>query len=338
MLAEIWFFVLGIFLITYVILDGFDLGLASVIPLISKNDLHRRKLINAIGHVWDGNEVWLIAFGAFLFGIFPVVYAKVFSGMYIPVMLLAFALIFRAVSFEFRSRSESKLWRSIWDWTLAICSLLIMVILIVAGANVMVGVPIQDKTFKMSLPEILNPFAVFTGITVSLALVIHGLVFGMKKTDQDELYNTMKKFTNVLWLIVLALIIIWNIWAFSLYPHIYSNFVKYPLFIIDIIAIITGFVLTLVFVGKDKIREAFISSSVTVGSVVLFFGLSLFPNLVRSNVDEKFNLTVYNSASGETTLALALVVAIIGLVLVGIYQVYVYKVFSGKIKEEDIHY
>lgn len=337
MLAEIWFFVLGVFIIMYVILDGFDLGGAFISPFLSKDDKDRRVILNSIGRVWDGNEVWLIAFGAFLFGVFPLAYARFFSAAYIPVMLLAFVLILRAVAFEFRSQVESKVWKGIWDWVLAISSLLIVIVLSAAGANVMKGVPMTSEPFRLHLFDALNPFALITSITISSLLILHGLLYIANKVE-NELYFRTVSFSKLFWLISGVLFVVWFSFSLVFERQIFSNFIKYPLFVLVPIITVISFVFERVFIGKGDVKSAFAMSLITVGGIVLSFGLSMYPSLIKSSIDEKFNITVYNASSGELTLTIALVVALIGFVLVGIYQTFVYKTFSGKIKDEDIHY
>ena len=337
MLAEIWFFVLGIFLIMYVILDGFDLGGATILPFISDKESDKKIILNAIGRVWDGNEVWLIAFGAFLFGVFPPVYAKFFSGAYIPVMLLAFVLIFRAVSFEFRSKVESETWKKIFDYLLAFSSLLIIVVLSAAGANVLKGLPIGPEGFRLSLIEALNPFAILTALTVISLLILHSLLYLANKTE-GELLNKIISWSKFFWILTLILVVIWGIVIAISGFGIYSNFIKYPILFIEPILTTVFLILALVYLNKENFKLSFLFSSLTVGGSILFFGLSMFPNLLKSSLSENYNLTLYNSASGELTLTIALVVALIGIVLVSIYNIYVYKTFAGKIKEEDLHY
>ncbi len=337
MLAEIWFFVLGFFLIMYVILDGFDLGGAAILPFISNKDSHKRIILNAIGRVWDGNEVWLIAFGAFLFGVFPPVYAKFFSGAYIPVMLLVFVLIFRAVSFEFRSKLENEVWKKLFDYLLSFSSILIIIILSAAGANVLKGLPIGPEGFRLGLLEALNPFALITSIAVLSLLILHSLLYLANKTE-GELLDKIVSWSKLFWISTTILLIIWGIVSATSGYGIYSNFIKYPLLLIEPILTVIFLILSLVYLNKENFKISFLFSSLTVGGSILFFGISMFPNLLKSSLDENYNLTVYNSASGELTLAITLAVALIGIVLVSIYNIYVYKTFAGKIQEEDIHY
>lgn len=337
MLVEIWFFLLGLFLIVYVILDGFDLGGAFISPFLSSDDRDRRAILNAVGRVWDANEVWLISFGVFLFGMFPLAYARFFSAAYIPVMLLAFVLIFRAVSFEFRSQVESKTWRSIWDWVLSISSILIVIILSAAGANIMKGVPMTNEPFRLHLFDALNPFALLSAITVASFVVLHGLLYLANKTE-GSLYNKIISFSKVNWIVSLVLLIVWVIFSMIFERHIFYNFLKYPGFLVVPVIVVIAFLLLRVFLEKENVKSAFGMSIVSIGGAILSFGLSMYPTLIRSSIDEKFNITIYNAASGELTLVIGLVVAVIGLVLVAIYQGFVYKSFAGKIKDEDIHY
>lgn len=337
MLAEIWFFVLGTFLIIYVVLDGFDLGGGFISPFLSKDDNDRRVILNAIGRVWDGNEVWVLAFGVFLFGVFPLAYARFFSAAYIPIMLLAFSLILRAVSFEFRSQVKSRVWREVWDWILAISSMLIVVVFSAAGANILKGVNMTDQPFRLHLLEALNPFALISAVTTLSFVILHGLAYLGNKTE-GQLYNKVLSFSKVFWVSSLSLLLVWFIFSIIFERHIFYNFIKYPLFLIVPAIAVVSFLILRFQIQKEDFKKSFIFSSITLISAILSFGLAMYPNLVRSSIDEKYNITIYNAKSGEITLIVTLVIALIGLVLVGLYQSYVYKVFAGKIKQEDIHY
>ncbi|MCX8029403.1 MAG: cytochrome d ubiquinol oxidase subunit II [Brevinematales bacterium] len=336
-LIEIWFFVLGIFLIVYVILDGFDLGGAIASLFLSKNDNERRIILNAIGRVWDGNEVWLLSFGVFLFGMFPMAYARFFSAAYIPVMLLAFSLILRAVAFEFRSQVESNIWRKTWDWILGISSTLIAVILSVAGANILKGVSMTEEPFRLHLFDALNPFALLSAITTLSFLILHSLAYLSNKTE-GELYNKVIKLSKVFWISSLVLLLVWIVFSSIFEKQVFYNFIKYPLFTIAPIIVVLSFLLVMFFINKGSTKKIFIFSSATLASIILSFGFAMYPNLIKSSIDEKYNITIYKAASGELTLTIGLVIALIGIALVALYQSYVYKVFAGKIKIEDIHY
>lgn len=337
MLAEIWFFVLGTFLIIYVILDGFDLGGGFISPFLSKDDNDRRIILNAIGRVWDGNEVWVLAFGVFLFGVFPLAYARFFSAAYIPIMLLAFSLILRAVSFEFRSQVKSNTWRKAWDWILALSSMLIVIVFSAAGANILRGVNMTDQPFRLHLFEALNPFALLSALTTLSFVVLHSLAYLGNKTE-GQLYSKILSFSKIFWVSSLSLLLIWVIFSLIFERHIFYNFVKFPFFIVFPVMAVISFVILRFQIQKENFKRSFIFSSLTLIFAILSFGLAMYPNLVRSSIDEKYNITIYNAMSGELTLIVALVIALIGLVLVGLYQSYVYRVFAGKIKQEDIHY
>lgn len=338
MLQEIWFFVLGVFLIVYAILDGFDLGGAFISPFLTKDDRERRVILNAIGRVWDGNEVWLVAFGAFLFGMFPVAFAKFFSAAYIPVMLLAAVVILRAFSFEARSQYESIIWRKTWDWVLSISSLLIMAVLAAAAANVMKGTDIgKEEPFRLHLFEALNPFAIVTAVSVVSIFTLHGLLYIANKTE-GELYERALSFSKGAWVVAVLAAAVWLAFSAIFERQVLSNFLKYPIFAVAPILAFASILLTRAYIANKNERRAFMFSSVGVGSVVASFGFSLYPVLIRSYVGEEYNITIYNASSEQNTLLIGLVVALIGFILAPIYQIYVYKTFAGRVKQEDIHY
>ncbi|MGC8869862.1 MAG: cytochrome d ubiquinol oxidase subunit II [Brevinematia bacterium] len=336
MLIELWFFLLGIFLIIYVVLDGFDLGGAFISPIITKEESERRIILNAIGRVWDANEVWLISFGAFLFGMFPLAYAKFFSAAYIPVMLLVFALIFRAVSFEFRSQVNSKTWKSIWDWILSISSLLIIIILSAAGANILKGVDLSDENFRLNLIDALNPFALITALTTTSFIVYHSLLYLSNKTE-GELLNKVKKFSNIFFYLSIVTLILWTIFSLFFEKQIFTNIIKYPLIVIVPTLSILSFIFSKLSYEKNK-KLSFLLSSLNIGGVILTVGLLMYPALIRSSKDPIYDITIYKAASNELTLTIGFIVALVGIILVSIYQYFIYKTFSGTIKSEDIHY
>ncbi|MGB9621923.1 MAG: cytochrome d ubiquinol oxidase subunit II [Brevinematia bacterium] len=336
MLIELWFFLLGIFLIIYVVLDGFDLGGAFISPIITKEESERRIILNAIGKVWDANEVWLISFGAFLFGMFPLAYAKFFSAAYIPVMLLVFALIFRAVSFEFRSQVNSKTWKSIWDWILSISSLLIIIILSAAGANILKGVDLSDENFRLNLIDALNPFALITALTTTSFIVYHSLLYLSNKTE-GELLNKVKKFSNIFFYLSIVTLILWTIFSLFFEKQIFTNIIKYPLIVIVPTLSILSFIFSKLSYEKNK-KLSFLLSSLNIGGVILTVGLLMYPALIRSSKDPIYDITIYKAASNELTLTIGFIVALVGIILVSIYQYFIYKTFSGTIKSEDIHY
>ncbi len=184
-LPVLWFLLVGVLLIGYSILDGFDLG-AGMLLLRAKKDQDRRMILNAIGPVWDGNEVWLLTGGGALFAAFPDVYATVFSGFYLPLMLLLVALIFRAVAIEFRSKEESPKWRSSWDWSFAIASHLIPVLMGVALGNMVVGIPIgADREYMGGFFNLLNPYALIVGITTLALFQMQGSLYLLMKLEGD---------------------------------------------------------------------------------------------------------------------------------------------------------
>jgi cytochrome d ubiquinol oxidase subunit II len=182
-LNTIWFILIGVLLTGYAILDGFDLGVGAL-HLFTKEDIDRRILINAIGPVWDGNEVWLVTGGGALFAAFPDVYATVFSGFYIPFMLLLFVLIFRAVAIEFRSKRESKRWRSMWDKAFSFSSFFIAFLMGVALGNIIVGIPVDStKEYVGGLFNLLNPYSILIGITTVALFMMHGAIYLVMKTE-----------------------------------------------------------------------------------------------------------------------------------------------------------
>ena len=210
MLNTIWFILIAVLLTGYAILDGFDLGVGAMY-LFSSSEEEKRMKLNAIGPVWDGNEVWLLAGGGALFAAFPPVYATVFSGFYLALMLVLFTLIFRAVSLEFRGKVESAKWKNVWDWVFSVCSLIPAVLFGVAVGNIIKGIPV-DKSglYTGNFFTLLNPYAILAGIFTLVAFVMHANAYMLNKTE-GEMQEKLKNWTNKSWI---AFVVLWLITTF----------------------------------------------------------------------------------------------------------------------------
>lgn len=326
-----WFVTLGILLTGYAILDGFDLGVG-MLHLFVKEDNDRRIFMNSIGPLWDGNEVWLVTFGGALFAAFPHAYATAFSGFYIPFMLLLFALIFRAVSMEFRSKRESRKWRSAWDVLFSAASTLAAFLFGVAVGNMMNGLPVgADMEFAGTLLDLLNPFAVFIGFFALATFAMHGSIYLYLKTEGDlqhRIHGWMWRTFGVF----LTMYIFTTIFVLTQMPSAISNFNSVPwawvVVVLNVFAIAN--IPRAIFLGKPF--YAFISSSCTIAALTFLFGFALFPNLVVSTLDPAWSLTIYNAASSEKTLSIMQIIAFIGMPFVLAYTIVVYWIFKGKVK------
>ncbi|MCU0315449.1 MAG: cytochrome d ubiquinol oxidase subunit II [Fimbriimonadaceae bacterium] len=336
-LPVIWYILIGVLFVGYAILDGFDLG-TGMILLTVKGDQKRRILLNAIGPVWDGNEVWLLVGGGALFAAFPDVYATVFSGFYLPLVLLLVGLIFRAVAIEFRSREEGTRWRNTWDISFSVASYVITLLLGVAMGNMVVGIPVDAaKEYTGGFFNLLNPYALVTGITTIALFMMHGTIYLVMKT-QGELQAEMKArvkgamiFFGVMFgLVTMATLVFVPNMAEVIrsMPWLFLLPVALLLFAANIPREIT----------KGRELMAFLSSCGVIVTLLTLFGLGKFPVFVPSLTDPAFSLTVMNTHSTTKTLSIMFIIALIGVPFVLAYTAAIYWVFRGKVKEEQLHY
>jgi len=333
-LNTIWFLLIGVLIIGYAILDGFDLGVG-VIQLFTKDENERRVNINAIGPVWDGNEVWLLTGGGALFASFPIVYATVFSGFYLAFMLLLFFLIFRAVSFEFRKFSETPEAKKKWDLAFALGSTGPALLYGVAIGNIMRGLPIEVVDGKIvshiTFLGLLNPYALLIGLTGFAMFVMHGAIYLTLKTEGSH-QERMIKWANGWWIAFVVLYVVSTIATMFAAPYLFQGIMKNVLFWILLILLLVSIIYVPIGLKAKRFGWTFLSSSATIASVIGLFALSLYPRLVPSNIDlEKFSLTIYNASSSQYTLKTMLIIALIGVPIVLVYTIYVYRVFKGKV-------
>lgn len=326
----IWFLLVGILIIGYAILDGFDLGVG-VIQLLTKDKDEKKININAIGPVWDGNEVWLLTGGGALFAAFPIVYATVFSGFYLALVLVLAALIFRAVSFEFRKYVETEKARGYWDFSFAIGSTLAALLFGVAFGNILGGLPLdKNGNYLGTFLSLLNPFALIVGILSVVMLTLHGAIYLTLKTEGKQ-KEKMVSLINKLWIAFVVLYFVATIAALFAAPFLFVGILKNPLFWILLIAVGASIVSIPVLVKAGKNGYAFLSSSVMIASMILLSAISLFPRLVPSSIDLAYSLTIYNSSSTQGTLFTMLIIALLGMPFVVGYTIFIYRVFRGKV-------
>lgn len=337
-LNTFWFGMLGVLLSGYAILDGFDLGVGTL-HLFARGDENRRVLMNSIGPVWDGNEVWLVTFGGALFAAFPNAYAAAFSGFYLPFILLLFALIFRAVAMEFRSKRSAKAWRSSWDVAFCVSSALAAFLFGVAVGDMMRGIPIgQNMEFQGTLLDLLHPYALLVGAMTLSMFAMHGAIYLYLKTE-GELQETVRGWFWPAFGIFLTLYMLTTIATLAGVPNALKNFSDFPgvwgLVGLNVLAIAN--IPRAIYKGMPA--YAFLSSACTIAALVFLFGFALFPNLVASSIDpDQFSLTVYSAASSQKTLAIMRTIAFLGLPFVLSYTVAIYWVFRGKVRVGKFSY
>jgi cytochrome bd ubiquinol oxidase subunit II len=326
----IWFLLVGVLLTGFAVLDGFDLGVG-IWHLKSKGDTERRTLLNAVGPVWDGNEVWLLTGGGAIFAAFPPVYASVFSGFYLAMMLLVLCLVARAVSLEFRSKEESPKWRSLFDGVFSISSMIASLLFGVALGNILRGIPLNENgDYTAGFLDLLNPYALLIGLTGFFMIAFHGANFIVVKTPND-LERRAKSWARLSGIVYLALFIIASAWSIAFMPQRLENFFSVPvLFLIPAVALLS-IIASLYFGGKDRRKAAFVLSGVSIASMMGITGASLFPTLVPALNDPALSLTAADSSSSETALKAMLVLAVVGMPFVLGYTVWVYRKFRGKV-------
>lgn len=329
-LNSVWFFLIAVLLTGYAILDGFDLGVG-VLHLFTRSEPERRISMNAIGPVWDGNEVWLLTGGGALFAAFPIVYATAFSGFYLALMLVLFALIFRAVSLEFRNKLDSPGWRRVWDWSFGLGSLLPAVLFGAAVGNVLRGLPIAaDGSLHVAFTALLNPYALLIGALSLVMLTMHGAAYLTVKTD-SELQQRMVRWCTGTWMAFVVLYFVATLATYFVSPFLFEGLPGHPLFWIFLVLLLGGIVALPVSLRGAKYLRAFLASSLTIASMIGLAGVSLFPRMLPSSIDLAHSLTIYNASSTPRTLTVMLVIALIGMPVVLAYTAYVYRVFKGKV-------
>lgn len=336
-LNTIWFFLIGILLVGYAILDGFDLGVGAL-HLLVKDDTERRIMLNSIGPVWDGNEVWLVTGGGALFAAFPHVYATVFSGFYTALMMLLFMLIFRAVAIEFRSKRPMKWWRQMWDVAFSVASIFIAFLAGVAVGNLITGIPLDaEKEFIGTFWGLINPYTVLVGITTVSLFMMHGAIYGVMKTE-GELQAKIRSWVNNTIIFFIICYITTTMSTLIYYPHMIQHFKEFPaLFVLAVLNMLAiANIPREISRGKDFL--AFLSSCASIAALLSLFAFGVFPNFVIASNNPEFSLNIYNAASSQKTLNIMLIIALSGIPFVLAYTISIYWIFRGKVKLNNMSY
>jgi len=336
-LNTIWFILVGVLFTGYAVLDGFDLGIGAL-HLFTKDDTERRTLLNSIGPVWDGNEVWLVTGGGALFAAFPNVYATVFSGFYLAFVLLLVALIFRAVAIEFRSKQPMRWWRQMWDIGFSAGSISSALLIGVAMGNIAWGVPIDaNGEFAGTFLGLLKPYPLLLGVTTVALFMMHGAIYGLMKTE-GALHDKLRGWAmnSIIFFVICAAI---TTMATLLYvPHMAARVRENPwLFSIALANMLAIANIPREFYhGRDW--KAFLSSCATMITLMALFGVNQYPYLVFSQPNPENSLTIFNAASSPKTLGIMLIIACIGVPVVIAYTVCIYWIFRGKVKLDRMSY
>jgi cytochrome d ubiquinol oxidase subunit II len=343
-METVWFLLVAFMLAAYVVLDGFDLGAGIVYPLISRSDRDKRMILRCIGPVWDGNEVWLLAAGGTLYFAFPLLYASAFSGFYLPLNIVLWLLILRAVGIEFRTHLQEPVWTGFFDGLFVLGSAVLAIFFGAALGNVIRGVPLNASGFFFEPlwtnwrvggnNGILDWYTVLAGVVALFALMLHGGLYVSLKTS-GELNGRARALVSRVWPIVAALTVISLPATIVAVPDILTNYRKWPVGVTIPTVVIASLSLIIVFHRRRNERNAFLASCTYLGSMLAGAAFALYPNVLPSSLGAQYNITVFNAASGYHSLSWGLVWWSFGMLIAIGYFVFIYRMFRGKVTLAD---
>ncbi len=321
----------------YVILDGFDLG-AGALHLFFKKDLSRRIALNAVGPVWDGNEVWLVIGGGTLFAGFPVLYGTLLSAMYLPFMLFLLFIILRSVAIEFRSKEPMAWWRSLWDVTYSVSSSMLAVCLGIVLGNVLQGMPLDaNYEYTGNWLSFFNFYAILTGLTTLALMALHGGIYLTLKTE-GKLFEKVEGLLKYAVVAFVVLFMVLSIYTLIYYPHLSDKFKNTPIFFVAPLLAVLSIANIPRLISKRKFLPAFAFSSLTFALLLIIVAIEVYPQLIYATNDVNHSITIYNAASSDKSLGIMLTIAAIGLPLIAGYTFFVYRAFWGKVKIDETSY
>jgi len=345
-MAGVWFWIVAAMIATYVVLDGFDLGAGAIYLIAAKTNDERRRVLRAIGPVWDGNEVWLIAAGGTLYFAFPQLYASSFSGFYLPLTIVLWLLILRAIGIEFRTHIENHVWQSFFDVIFSVSSILLAVFFGAALGNVVRGVPLDASgyffeplwtNFKLSSQVgILDWYTLLIGGMALVTLTAHGSYYIALKTDAD-LSRRARGFALICWPVQFFLTVSALVATYFIRPDIITNYANHKIGLLVPVVVVASLALMLWANPKGKEKLAFVASSMYIAFMLVGAAFALYP-VVLSARDPQYDLTIYNTAAGSHGLSVGLAWWTLGAVLAVSYFVFVYRMFRGKVQLGEGHY
>jgi cytochrome d ubiquinol oxidase subunit II len=365
-LKLIWWLFVGVLLIGFALLGGFDLGVGTLLPFVGRTDAQRRVVLNAIGPTWEGNQVWFITAGGALFAAWPMVYATAFSGFYWAMLLVLFALFFRPVGFEYRSKVEDRRWRSTWDWGLFVGGAVPALVFGVAFGNLLQGVPFHFDEFLRpyytgSFWGLLNPFALLTGVVSLTMLVFHGAIYLQMRTEDDIQARSRLAATvfGLLFLAAFGLAGVWQAYGIEGFRIVtmpdpgsvmtpldktvevapgawLTNYSRFPWMMAAPAVVFLGGVLAVLLSRANRPGLGFVCSGSALAGVILTAGFVMFPFIMPSSTHPNSSLTAFDATSSHRTLMLMFGAVVIFLPIVLAYTSWVYRVLRGKSTEEKI--
>ena len=364
-LRLVWWLMLGILLIGFAVMDGFDLGIATLLPAVARTDEERRIVLNVIGPVWEGNQVWLILGGGAIFAAFPPLYAVSFSGFYIAMFLILFALILRPVGFKFRSKVPDPRWRAAWDWSLFVSGLVPSLVFGVAMGNVLLGVPFHfDDTLRIfyegGLFGLLTPFALLCGLVSVAMLVMHGAGMLAMKISGD-IAARARRYGSIAALATAVLFVIGGLWVARIDGYALQvamdpagasnplakvvvaqpgawmeNYARWPLaWLLPVLGVV-GALSSAALLRTGRAGLAFLSSSSSIAAIILTLGVAVFPFLLPSSTQPGSSLTLWDASSSHMTLFIMLLATVVFLPIVLLYTAWVFRVLRGKVDQDGM--
>jgi len=336
MLETIWFLLWGLLWAIYFMLDGYDLGIGTLIPFLGKTERDRTVMLHAKGPFWHGNQVWLITAGGVTFAAFPKAYAVMFSALYTPLMLLLFALIIRGVSLEFQHQVENKTWRRVWDWGATVGSFLPALLLGVAFANIFMGLPLDENgVFQGNFLLLLNPYGLAGGILFVLLFVMHGSLWLTIKTEGD-MQQRAANLARKLWPVLVGVIGVFVVLT-VFYTNLLANYLQNPLMLVLLAVPVLALVLMRQQIGREDWWFAWGLSAALIGGLTLFGVVGLYPALLPSSISPEYSITISNAASSTLTLSIMLGVTLVFIPIVAGYQFWLHKTFAHKITDKELN-
>ena len=366
-LRLIWWLILGVLLIGFAIMDGFDFGVAALLRVLGRSDEERRVLLETVEPVWEGNQVWFILGGGAVFAAWPFVYAAAFSGLYVAMFLLLLAFIVRPVGFGYRNKLADARWRNVWDWVLTVSGLVPMLIFGVAFGNLFLGLPFRldvemRMTYQGGFFALLTPFALLCGLLNIAMLLTHGANYAAFKADESlaERAGRLARITALAYLVLYVLAGIWLAFGLPGYAIVspvsgdapsnpllkqvvlqgrwFASYAAHPLFWIAPLLALAAAAANIALISARRYFAAFLCSSLTCAGTILSAGFALFPFLMPSSLDPNSSLTVWDASSSRNTLGIMLAVVILFLPIVLAYTTWVYRVLRGRVTLEQIRH